>query len=213
MNGHAGLAVAIITSQWFSLALLVFGLVYLFVAGEVERPIRRHPGWLILGWTVFGFFALAFWSVLLVGYTAVHLPTKEIVTQVENQRRVTEGQHQRLFAALDHVPPGQTYRVWFAVITNCAECAVYEADIADAWNTWGRSHGWSVGGGRNSQLAPRRGVTLCWNTKQCPEAALVLIGDALNAADIRYGIENMADNFNASIGVDAGECPILVGTP
>jgi hypothetical protein len=73
IGGKLGQIATFITSPWFSLALMVTGIAYLFLVGESERPVR-HPIWPILGWVVVVTVALVFWSVLVAGYVATHVP-------------------------------------------------------------------------------------------------------------------------------------------
>lgn len=73
LGGHMSQVTAAITSQWFGIGVVVFGVGWLFFIGEPRRTVR-HPVAPILGWTIFGIAALTFWSVLVAGYTAVHLP-------------------------------------------------------------------------------------------------------------------------------------------
>ncbi|MFI5353543.1 MAG: hypothetical protein ACHQZS_11330 [Candidatus Binatales bacterium] len=210
LGGHLDTVAAIISSPWFSPGLAGAGLLYVILARETAKPI--HVGWRILGGAVFGAIALIMWSVLVAGYTILHLPPSQ---QAPNQHEITEDQRQRLLTSLDHVPSGQTYKVWFAVMDS-GECRIYASEISDEWSAWGRSHGWNVGGYTNHALL-LRGISLGDSSKQCPEAERALITNAFAAAQIPLeptpSGELYDDSFGATVGVPAGNCYILVGFP
>jgi hypothetical protein len=88
VGGGVPRIVAALTSPWFGVGLLVFGVGYLVFVGEPRWQIR-HPLVPILGWVVVGVIALTFWSVLVAGYVAVHLP-KQTEQVAPKPMRITE---------------------------------------------------------------------------------------------------------------------------
>jgi hypothetical protein len=72
LQGHLGRLAMFVSSPWLNAGLVVVGVLYVVVVGEVEKPLRGHPGWLFLGWGAVGMLMLAFWSVLVAGYVASH---------------------------------------------------------------------------------------------------------------------------------------------
>lgn len=72
MGGYMARIAATITSPWFGVGLLVFGVGYLFFVGEPRWQIR-HPLAPLFGWTVVEVAVLAFVFVMGAGYAAVRL--------------------------------------------------------------------------------------------------------------------------------------------
>ena len=138
-------------------------------------------------------------------------PAPLVQAPAQNQRGVTAEQAQNLRAALDHVPSGKMYNVWFAVVDGCPECRIYQGALSSAWPE--RSHGWVVGAHPSAQLFPMHGLVFAWNTDQCPPAESKLIEDGLNAAHIPYERGNQTASFGTSVEVPDGNCFFLVGLP
>jgi hypothetical protein len=210
MPGYVGYAAAIVDSRWFPLGLFLSGILYITFVGESKRAVR-HPILPILGWAVFGLTAVAFWSVLVVGYAIMHPPLPQQVKggQVQKQNRldITADQLKRLLAALDHVPPGQTYYVAFEVLRDCMDCEIFANNLSGPWGTL---RGWHPVGEVNRRIYPRRGIMLAWNQNQCPEAEMKLITNALTAAEIPFASGPVPDYLR---NAPAGHCLIVVGVP
>jgi hypothetical protein len=234
MGGYLGLAATIAASPWFLVGLVATGLGYLAFVGEVEKPVRRHPGWIILGWTVFGIIALAFSGLLLAGYVAIRVAKQASVGAVQNlskssqevksdlgsietqiaqiqqelqqsrPRVFTDDQRQKLVAALKNVPTGKTYNLMVEVVGSCNECSGYANDLMTAWN--GLTD-WKIQGSTNFGLNPRlTGVVVGIDPKNCPPDESKLLSDSLDAANINHSFSPVPANF-----IPTGFCGLFIG--
>jgi hypothetical protein len=53
LGGEIGMIAAVITSPFFAIGLIAYGVVHLVVVGEPRRPLQ-HQAWVYLGWSIFG---------------------------------------------------------------------------------------------------------------------------------------------------------------
>ena len=197
----------------FSLSCMLAGLSIfgsLLIPADSSVRILAFPAFLSRNLNVLLFWLLGVLTIAFMMWQWITINRLLAVTKV-NRREISADQTKRLLAALDHVPSGQEYKVWFAVIDGCAECRTYNEQLSGPWRDWGRHHGWIVGGYTNHQLYVLKGIALGWNTNQCPEAELTLIKNALKTAGIPSKTEPVSNAFGASVGVPLGYCTMLVG--
>jgi hypothetical protein len=124
-----------------------------------------------------------------------------------NRLDLTDDQQKKLLTELDHVPPDQTYYVETEVISDCAECKIYENNLTSGW---GNLPGWHVTGSVNPQLYPIIGILIPSNSTRCPERAIKLIMNALTAAQIPF---TSCSAPEALKNLPVGHCAVVVGAP
>jgi hypothetical protein len=216
-------------APWFSGFLMLAGILWLCCVGESRYAIR-HPVMPYVGWGVVGLLAFAFWSVLIAGYVAVHVPQQmaeeaqakiDSLNQTNQQLQqkmealgqalerevspwgLTDDQKKKLADALNKVPPGVTYTLNIHVIPNCSRCSIYMTELGEVWE---KVPGWKIQGGPNFGLDPRVvGVLVPIDMENCPAEELQLVMSALGEA----GMKPERARAEGKLG---SECVLLVGS-
>jgi hypothetical protein len=230
MGGKVGLIASVIDSPWFSIALILVGIAWLYFVGESPRPVRR-PVLPLLGWVLAVVVSLVFWSVLVAGYVATHIPQQmtneakaqinsltqakqqlqEKVTALEQQtspRVLTEAQLKKMVETLKKVPAGTSHRVIFEALSSCNECAGFMGDIMAAWKDL---PGWQVQSTVHFGLNPRLRGVIVGIDSECPSTEAQLISDVLGAGEISHSNIVMSNEDRKNLAIPAGFCPVFIG--
>lgn len=225
VGGNFGLIATATASPWFSIFLILAGILWLCFVGESRYAIR-HPAMPYIGWGFVGLLAFAFWSVLVAGYisqrvrgdkeTEVNilkqsneqLQQKVAAVEKELERQtspwlLTDGQKSKLTEALNKILPGVTYKLMVHVIAGCPQCAGYTNDLGELWK---KVPGWEVQGTTNHGLDPLLiGMNVVVDMEGCPSEELRLVVSALKAAELKHA------QVKAKGILGSGTCALVVG--
>jgi hypothetical protein len=231
-----GVVGSVLASPYFGIGMMVTGLAYLVFVGEAEKVVRRHPIWPILGWVVFGVIAVTFWSLIIVGYAAVHIPKQvdtdatakirgltesngQLQKEVNSEAaeiselkakfvpwRLTAEQRSKLDSALSGWTAPPSFKVW-SLISN-DDSQAHAAEFLDIFLKHGATDPHYMMG----LPAGVKGVYIAVNVEKLadvPPAALAL-GNALTLSDIKF---QYVKDLAKPLGLEPHDFALAVGGP
>jgi len=150
-SGMIAMGAAIISSPYFSPALVAIGLLYLGLVGEPERGIQRHPRWSYIGWVAFGFCATAIFVTTIVGYVQLSIQ-RQVGFQIDILQKqllgkpvfwhLSEYNKTLLGMELDKIPEKDRFPLPFKCVEASAGSQTYLSDIIGVFV----AHNWKFNG-------------------------------------------------------------------
>jgi len=95
MGGDAALVAMIILSPYFSVSLILFGVLYVIFVGDSVVLTIRHPAMPVVGWSIAGILLVFLSSILMFGYFLSQSKIRDITTFYErstSERHLTDVQ-------------------------------------------------------------------------------------------------------------------------
>lgn len=149
LGGELGITVAVITSPFFAMGLVVYGVLHLMFVGEPHRALR-HQAWAYLGWGVFGVCFAALGITAIWGAAELEIQ-KEVGKRYEALQQdalghpvfwhLTEYNRTALGTVLDGIPVSKRFIINIKCLPD-ASSRTFADDIAAVFT----DHKWKITG-------------------------------------------------------------------
>jgi hypothetical protein len=141
----------VISSPFFSPALIATGLGYLALVGEPRRGVQRHPWWPYIGWIAFGICATGIFITTVVGFVELSIQ-RQVGFQIDVLQKKLLGEQifwhlpeynkTLLGSALDKIDEKDRFDVPFKCLSSNSSSLTYMTDIHEVFVT----HHWKMNG-------------------------------------------------------------------
>jgi hypothetical protein len=204
LGGEPALVADVLSSPWAGLAMIAGGMAYVVFVGEPKQGVQRHPGWPVLGWSVFGVCLTA----LLVGfgYGMLEVYVREQVA-VRNSPvwHPTEEQKHKLGLLLDQTPEAERFDVKMGTLIGSTQSQTYGGDLIQLFI----DHHWKATGSMDATIRPDLvGLYICISPDIKSDAQIPVSANWLSGAFVQAGIKHSQCTF----GVPKDGFIVLIGS-
>jgi len=144
LGGELGVLATVLASPFFSLALIVYGVLHLIFVGEPKQALR-HRAWTYVSWSI-----VAVCFVAITG-TAIWGGIQGYIAQqvaVDRFWHLTDAQQRNLGKALDEIPVQAKFPIFIRMLPSNPQALTLGQDLANVF----QQHGWAIQGTQDFTL-------------------------------------------------------------